>query len=108
MSAEITPAVLDILRLHGWRTLHIRPARTEKGWRSPLSGDGVGWPDIFAVRGHTALAIECKGETGYLSPEQRVWRDALNVAGIGFMLLRPKDIQGLPDRLRELSREGKA
>src|SRR5256885_11723762 len=64
--------VLETLRLFGWRFTHFRPAKTEKGWRTPLSGD-AGFPDIVAVRSNRVIWIELKAEKGRLSDEQGHW-----------------------------------
>lgn len=75
---DLLDAVLSLCKLYGWHTLHIRPARTDKGWRSPLQGDGVGFPDIFAVRGDRQVAVELKGAGGRVTPEQQAWLNALS------------------------------
>ncbi len=36
-------------RLYHWRIAHFRPAKTEKGWRTPMTGD-VGFPDLVIAR----------------------------------------------------------
>jgi hypothetical protein len=75
--------------LFGWRTLHVRPARTDRGWRTPLQGDGQGWPDVFAVRGTRAVAAELKSERGRLGPGQADWLAALEQAGVETYTWRP-------------------
>jgi hypothetical protein len=71
-------AVVEVARLAGWRTLHIRPARGADGsWRTPIGGDGKGWPDLTLVRPPRLLFVELKSETGTLRPEQREWLDVL-------------------------------
>jgi hypothetical protein len=74
---DLLRCVLDLAKLYGWRTLHIRPARTAKGYRTPLQGDGVGWPDIFAVKGDNVVIAELKTEKGKTTPEQEAWLAAL-------------------------------
>src|SRR5258705_9090381 len=54
---ELLTAVLQLCRVLGLRTAHFRPARTEKGWRTPVSGDGKGFPDLIIV-GSQVLARE--------------------------------------------------
>lgn len=88
---DLLRAVLALAKLYGWRTLHIRPARTEKGWRSPVQGDGKGWPDLFMIRGDDVLAIELKGATGKLTDEQRAWLDALMPIAWDACVWRPED-----------------
>jgi hypothetical protein len=88
--AEFTRMVLELARLHGWRVLHLRPARTLRGgWRTAVQGDGVGWPDIFAVRDGVILAAELKVGNGRPSPAQTAWLKALRAAGIAASVWRP-------------------
>lgn len=75
--------VMDLARLLGWRSLHIRPARTKHGWVTPVAGDGKGWPDLTLVRARDRRIVfaELKREIGgEISPEQSAWLEAL--AGI--------------------------
>lgn len=46
---QLLANVLDLCRLLGLRTAHFRPAQTAHGWRTPVSGDGQGWPDLVIV-----------------------------------------------------------
>jgi hypothetical protein len=72
--------VLEVARLAGWRSLHIRPARRADGsWRTPVAGDGKGWPDLTLVRPPRLLFCELKSERGKLRPEQSDWLDALRL-----------------------------
>jgi VRR-NUC domain len=78
--ASFMDAVLAVAKLAGWRTLHIRPARRADGsWRTPIGGDGKGWPDLTLVRPPRLLFAELKSETGTLRPEQREWLDVLRL-----------------------------
>ena len=86
-------AVLSLAELFGWRTLHIRPAMTEHGWRSPVQGDGKGFPDVLAIRGDRILAAELKSDQGRLTDEQRAWLDVLAQAGVETHLWRPEHWQ---------------
>ena len=72
--------VLEVARLAGWRSLHIRPARRADGsWRTPIGGDGKGWPDLTLVRPPRLAFCELKTEHGKLRPEQRDWLDVLRL-----------------------------
>lgn len=63
--------VCDYLDLRKWAWLHLRPARTAKGWRTPVSGPlGAGWPDLICVRGDRLVAIELKSPSGRPTREQ--------------------------------------
>ena len=79
--ADLLDSVLDLCKLYGLRTAHFRPARTEHGWRTPVAGDGKGWPDVVIV-GTRLLVRELKDATGKLTREQILWLDALRMAGV--------------------------
>lgn len=87
---ELLTNVLDLCRLLGLRTAHFRQAQTEKGWRTPVAGDGKGFPDLIIV-GSRAIARELKSEQGRLTPEQVAWRGALYTAGVDATDWRPSD-----------------
>jgi hypothetical protein len=97
---DFTRAVLDAFRLFGWRTLHVRPARTAAGWRTPLQGDGQGWPDVFAVRGPRLIAAELKAERGQLGPGQAEWLAVLAAAGVETHTWRPSQWPEIESVLR--------
>lgn len=92
--------VTDLLDLRGWLWFHCRPARTTKGWRTPVSGPlGKGWPDIVAVRDDRLAVLELKSVKGRVSAEQRMVIDALaRVPGVTAMVARPSDW----DRIQEV------
>ena len=71
--AELQRLVTDMAELYGWEWVHFRPARTDKGWRTPVSGPlGKGWPDLVLVRerDRRILFVELKREGGVLSEHQ--------------------------------------
>lgn len=74
---DLLEAVLSLCKLYNWRTLHIRPARTEKGWRSPVQGDGKGFPDLLMVKGDRLIVWELKGARGVATDDQMEWLVAL-------------------------------
>ncbi|OGT54314.1 MAG: hypothetical protein A3E01_15225 [Gammaproteobacteria bacterium RIFCSPHIGHO2_12_FULL_63_22] len=88
--AKLQDAVLDALQKLGWRCVHFRPAETKKGWRTAVQGDGVGWPDIIALRRDRGLAIELKSPTGKLAIEQVDWLRAFKAAGFEAYEWRPE------------------
>ncbi len=98
--AQFTRSVLDLMRLTGWRSMHIHPARTMDGWRTPVSGDGVGWPDIVAVKADRLLAVELKVGRGRLGPGQREWLAALATAGVEVAVWTPADWPVIEQTLR--------
>ena len=79
--AELSDCVVQTARLFGWRICLVRPARTAHGWRTPFGADGVGWPNITAVRGDQLLFAELKAEKGKVTPEQQAWLDVLANVG---------------------------
>src|SRR5690606_4527127 len=53
--------VLALAKMLGWRTAHFRPAMNQRGdWRTPVAGDGKGWPDLVLVKGERVLFRELK------------------------------------------------
>jgi hypothetical protein len=79
--------IIDTARLHGWRLAHFRPARTARGWATPITGD-VGFPDLVLARHGTVILAELKSDTGGLGPGQPEW---LVAAGAHARLWRPVD-----------------
>lgn len=71
--AAFTRQVLEFARLHGWRSAHFRPGRTNRGWRTAVSGDGVGFPDLILVRRGVLVVAELKVGDNTLSVEQGEW-----------------------------------
>lgn len=87
---ELQANVEALARLLGWRTLHIRPARTKHGWVTPVSGDGEGFPDLLALRDERQVVAELKTETGRLSRKQRAWLEAFRNVGAEVYVWRPR------------------
>jgi hypothetical protein len=99
--ATFQACVLEVARLAGWRSLHIRPARrADGGWRTPVAGDGKGWPDLTLVRPPRIAFCELKTERGKLRPEQRDWLDVLRlVPSVEVYLWTPADWNSLVETL---------
>lgn len=72
--SDFASQVEDLLTLFGWRWVHQRPAKTDKGWRTALSGN-KGFPDYVATHpvARRLLFIELKGDNGKTTPEQDEW-----------------------------------
>ncbi len=97
--------VLELAKLTGWRAAHFRPAKTSKGWRTPVSGDGAGFPDLVLCRGPCLVFAELKSEDGKLRPEQREWLEALSrCRGVEARLWRPSDFEEIQAMLCERRR----
>lgn len=93
---ELKQRVLDTAKLCGWRRVHIRPARTEKGWRTPYEGD-PGLPDLILARRGVVLLAELKSDTGRLRDGQPEWLDALGPHG---RLWKPTDWNTILEELK--------
>jgi hypothetical protein len=78
---SFTKQILQLAKIRGWRSLHIRPARTDKGWRTPVAGDGAGFFDLLLVRRGVIIFAELKIKGGRLSPDQWKWFYALDQVG---------------------------
>jgi hypothetical protein len=86
----------------GWRALHIRPARTQHGWRTPVQGTlGKGWPDLLLVHPAKArtIAAELKGPKGQVTPEQMEVLETLLRAGWETYIWRPADWDDIVEAL---------
>ena len=52
-----------------------------------------GFPDVFATkRGYRPIAVECKSETGKLSPQQCEWLENLQGSGAAVWVVRPSNV----------------
>lgn len=103
---DLLGAVLDMAATYGIRTAHFRPAKTERGWRTPVSGDGKGWPDLVLVGPRGVLFRELKSRAGRPSVEQEAWLVALDRAGLSADVWRPTDLRSgrILAELRAVSR----
>jgi hypothetical protein len=88
--AALQSQLIDVARLLGWKVAHFRPARTARGWRTPVAADGAGFPDLLLLRDRLVVA-ELKAERGRLSPAQQEWLDAFQAANIEAHTWRPAD-----------------
>jgi hypothetical protein len=96
--------VLEVARLAGWRGAHFRPARTKQGWRTPVTADGAGWPDLVLVRPPRLVFAELKSAHGKATSRQLEWLDVLRLLpGVETYLWRPRLGQSRRDahRLKE-------
>lgn len=93
--------VLALAKECGWRTAHFRPARTARGWRTAVQGDGKGWPDVVMVRERIIFA-ELKAETGRLKPAQKAWIETLTQAKQEVYVWKPSDWVEIERVLREV------
>ena len=86
---EFGDAVIELAKLCGWRVHHTRPARTSKGWVTPIQGD-AGFPDLALLKGEWLWLAELKADKGKLSDGQENWyRDLLEVREVRADIWRP-------------------
>lgn len=85
--------VLDMAATLHLRTAHFRPAQTAQGWRTPVQGDGKGFPDLVLVGRGGVLYRELKSAAGALSAEQDAWLFDLSMAGQNTGVWRPVDLR---------------
>ncbi len=86
-----TTRVIDLATALGWLVTHSRPARkADGGWSTPIQGH-KGFPDLTLVRPPFTIYAELKTEKGTLTPEQKVWIEALEKCGADVRLWRPSD-----------------
>lgn len=97
--AQFQATVLDYAKLRNWRVHHVRPARTAKGWRTPIQGD-PGFPDLLMVRGTELIVAELKSDRGTLSDDQKLWLHCLGAACVETYVWRPRDFPEIERRLR--------
>lgn len=69
---QLKEKTIALATVRGWLVHHDRPARTEKGWRTPVEGH-PGYPDLTLARNGTIIFAELKSETGHVAVAQRAW-----------------------------------
>ena len=90
--SDLQAQIIDLAHLYGWRVAHFRPAQTKYGWRTPVSADGKGFPDLCLVKGGKLIFWEVKSGVLLLSKEQAEWLDWLGpVDGVIARVVRVDD-----------------
>lgn len=98
---QFTRQVIAYAKLCGWRVAHFRAARLKDGsWRTPVQGDGKGWPDLFLIKYQRVLVVELKSDDGELTREQREWMIAFNKTPIPWRVWRPRDWKEVEEALK--------
>lgn len=95
--------IIDLAHAYGWIVAHFRPARTSKGWATPVAADGQGFPDLVLARDR-AMFVELKSQRGRLTADQHHWLDALAAAGAEVHVWRPADFDRAHQLLKEPTR----
>ena len=84
--AELLGAVVELASLDGWLVHHCRPARTGRGWSTPIQGH-PGFPDLVLARDGRVIFAELKRQGAKVTPAQaRWWRELVTMA-----VWRPSD-----------------
>lgn len=94
--AAFAQAVMELAQWRGWRAVHFRPARTDKGWRTAFTGD-AGFPDLVLARREVVLLVELKTQHGRMGRGQEEWGEAI---GPQYRLWRPADMEAIKEELR--------
>lgn len=97
---QLLDTVIDYAKAGGWLVTHFRPARTSRGWSTPISGH-KGFPDLVLVHAELQRCIfaELKAQKGTLAKEQKLWLAGLKAAGMETFLWRPTDLDEIRKQL---------
>ena len=103
---EFLSQIIEVAHIYHYRVAHFRPAQTSKGWRTPVSADGKGFPDLVLVSSSQKriLFIECKSDTGKLTIQQSNWRQCLLDSGAEYYLWQEGTYTA--EHIAEILREG--
>lgn len=93
--------IIEFSAWHGWRSIHFRPLRAVRGWRTPIQGKGArGWPDLVLLRPPRLLFVELKAHRGTLDECQVQWLAELVACGAEVYVWTPTDwLDGTIERL---------
>jgi hypothetical protein len=94
-----TAKVLLMAKEYGWKTAHFRPAKTAKGWRTAVQGQGKGFPDLILCRGKWQIAAELKVKKNKPSLEQLAWLEAFRMTGAATFIWYPSQFDEICDLL---------
>lgn len=97
--AEFTRQVLKLANVRGWLSAHFRPARTERGWRTAVSGDGAGFPDLILCRRERLVVAELKVGKNKPSPDQQLWITAWTLVGAEVFVWYPEHWAAIEETL---------
>jgi hypothetical protein len=93
---DLQRQIVELGAMLGWLHMHVRPAQTAHGWRTPITGQlGKGWPDLVMVQPlrRRTLAVEVKRQLGDpLTPDQEFVHRILREAGWTVAVWKPSDM----------------
>ncbi len=88
---DLQKSVIDLAHLYHWSVVHNPAVETKhRGWTTALAADSKGFPDLLLFRDRV-VAIEIKGDGDTLKPDQLIWRDRIQRAGVEWYVVRPND-----------------
>lgn len=90
--ADFQKRVVQYAQRRLWLVAHTPRANPEGRWRTPVSADAKGEPDLRMVRDDRLVYAELKSQKGRLRPDQERWIERLLlVPGIEVYVWRPAD-----------------
>lgn len=87
---EFQAQVIQLARLMGYRMTHFRPARTARGWCTPIIGD-PGFVDLVLAKPGRVLMPELKVPPNKTTADQDEWLRVLDGATVWAGVWEPKD-----------------
>lgn len=94
LEADWQHQLTDAAEALGWSWVHFRPARTARGWVTPVEGPlGAGWPDLVLIGHGRVVLVEVKRELAKTSPGQDWVQDLLRENGCEVYTWRPSDLE---------------
>jgi hypothetical protein len=94
---DLLTNVVALAEALGGLVHHCRPARTDRGWRTPIQGT-PGFPDLVVLVRGWLVAAECKTQRGRLTTTQEQWRAgwetlaAVPGSRVRYFVWRPADL----------------
>lgn len=84
-------SIIDLAHSRQWHVAHFSAVQDIRGiWRTPAKADGKGFLDLVLVRERLIMA-EVKGDGDRLKPEQKMWIEWLERAGVETYVWTPKE-----------------
>jgi hypothetical protein len=99
--ADLLSSVIDLAHVYHWRVAHFRPAKTDKGWRTAVQGDGKGFPDLVLVRPPRVVVMELKGKKAVVRNEQLIWLKEFAQCNVEAFVFSPDDWDEIRGVLKE-------
>ena len=99
MSGKVLQAtIIELAHMYGWRVAHFTSVLAtgrdgQPRYRTPVSADGKGFPDLVLVRSHDrVMFVEVKGDGDRIRPDQAAWVEDLASAGAEVEVWTPHDL----------------